>query len=116
MPLGYVYEPSASLLKAGGFKILGTRYGLKKLHPHTHLYTSEKLHPDFPGRRFKVSGIFSAQKNKIPLKKANITVRNFPASAESLHKKLKIAVGGEETLFACILMDNTKALIHGQKV
>lgn len=116
MPLAYLYEPSPALLKAGGFKTVGARYGLKKLHPHTHLYTTEALCVDFPGRTFKICGVYPAQKEKIPLKKANITVRNFPASAESLHKKLKIAVGGPETLLACLLMDNSKTLIHGQKI
>ncbi|MGB5555483.1 MAG: class I SAM-dependent methyltransferase, partial [Flavobacteriaceae bacterium] len=39
-PLTYLYEPNAAILKSGGFKTVGHHFGLFKLHPNTHLYTS----------------------------------------------------------------------------
>lgn len=111
LPLRYLYEPGPALQKSGGFKTIAQRFALKKLAPHTHLYTSENLAPDFPGRTFAVQGRFKAQEKKIPLEKANITVRNFPETAENLRKKLKLKDGGADTLFACTLNDETKALI-----
>ena len=50
----YLYEPNSSLLKSGCFKRLSTLYGVKKLDINSHLYTSEKLMEDFPGRVFQV--------------------------------------------------------------
>ena len=51
----YLYEPGASLLKAGPYRLLGARFGVKKLHANSHLYTSDTL-VDFPGRRFPGAG------------------------------------------------------------
>lgn len=53
----YLYEPNSSVLKSGAFKLVANRYGLEKLHPHSHLYTSDHLVADFPGRAFQVKEI-----------------------------------------------------------
>ena len=112
----YLYEPNAAILKAGAFKCLTTRFGLRKLHPHSHLYTSDILLPDFPGRIFSV-------KEQIPFgkrasaavaaitDKANVSVRNFPLTAEELKLKLKLRDGGDYYLMGTTLSGGDKVLL-----
>ena len=115
----YLYEPNASVLKAGAFRSLSLLYKVKKLHPNSHLYTSDSLLPDFPGRKFRISSScgFSKKEMKEMLaaeKKANLTVRNFPATVAELRKRLKLAEGGDSYLFATTLADEKKVLIRCQ--
>lgn len=116
----YLYEPNASLLKAGAFRSIASRYGMQKLHPNSHLYTSDLLIAEFPGRTFEVVSTFSLNKKEIKqaladISKANLTVRNFPASVAELRKRLKLAEGGNDYLFATTLNDGKKVLVRGRK-
>jgi len=108
----YLYEPNASILKGGGFKVIGERFKLQKLHPNSHLYTADALVDDFPGRSFEVLGEVSFNKKQlkklIPSMKANITVRNFPMSVAQIRKKTNLKEGGEDYLFATSDMDGSK--------
>lgn len=100
-PLKFLYEPNAAILKSGGFKSIGVAHGLNKLHEHSHLYTSNDL-IDFPGRRFMVLEVQPNTKRaiqKLGIKKANITTRNFSGSVADIRKKFKIADGGDDYLF-----------------
>ena len=104
----YLYEPNASLLKAGAFRSIAAAYSVKKLHPNSHLYTSETQIEGFPGRTFRIINRCSLNKKEIKenlsdLKKANITVRNFPATVAELRKRIKLAEGGDTYLFASTL-------------
>lgn len=104
-PLSYLYEPNAAILKAGAFKTVAYNFSLKKLHPSTHLYTSESLVDNFPGRIFVVKGFLKAD-SKSALKfffngKANVITRNYPLSPEELKKKLKLQDGGDQYLIGC---------------
>lgn len=116
-PGAYLYEPNTSLLKAGAYKCLCMRFGVRKLHPNSHLYTSDTLCADFPGRRFRVTGsrTFSKQDLKqiardIP--QANITIRNFPSTVQELRKKLKIKEGGDRYLFATTLKNEQHIILE----
>lgn len=116
----YLYEPSASILKAGAFRSVAARYGLTKLHRHSHLYTSNRC-VAFPGRTFEVESVsgFSKRDLAVLLKgveKANLTVRNFPASAVELRKRLKLKDGGDVYLFATTMGEDCKVLIKTRKV
>lgn len=115
----YLYEPNASIMKAGGYRSLAQRYGLKKLHPNSHLYTSSRHLADFPGRRFEVEQTYGFSKKELKtlsaLKQANLTVRNFPSPANELRKRLKLNDGGETYLFATTLADNRKVLLQCRK-
>lgn len=117
----YLYEPNASVLKAGAFKQIAVRTEVKKLQVSSHLYTSDQWVSDFPGRRFRVdevlpfSGKLCKGLSKI-IPQANITVRNFPLSVEELRKRTKIADGGAVYLFATTLADGEKVLIRCSKV
>ncbi|MDN3585441.1 hypothetical protein QWY86_02095 [Pedobacter aquatilis] len=87
----YLYEPDASLLKSGAFNLIGSKYGLKKLHQQTQLYVSKEIKHLFPGRIFKINSIIKG--NELKKQKAlagNIIVRNYPSKAEDLVKKFKI--------------------------
>lgn len=116
----YLYEPNASLLKAGAFRCVAKRYGLKKLHPNSHLYTSDTLVEEFPGRVFEISRTCTFNKKEMKealgnIKKANISIRNFPASVAELRKRIKMGEGGDDYLFATTLNNNQKLLILGRK-
>lgn len=115
----FLYEPGAALLKAGPYKLLSSRFDVQKLHPNSHLYTSEEP-VDFPGRRFKVTEVSGFGKKELKafmrdLEKANLTVRNFPSTVAELRKKLKLKEGGDTYLFATTLNNGEKVLIKGVK-
>ncbi len=116
----YLYEPGVTLLKAGAYRLLALRYGVKKLHPNSHLYTSDHQ-VDFPGRQFQVEAVSGFGKKELKtllggVEKANLTVRNFPASVTELRKKLKLKEGGEIYLFATTLKDEERVLIKCSKI
>ncbi|MCD7977149.1 MAG: class I SAM-dependent methyltransferase [Tannerellaceae bacterium] len=116
----YLYEPNTSVLKAGAFKAV-TRTGVEKLHPHSHLYTSEELVNDFPGRKFRIEEVIpftgkTAKNLSKDIPQANITVRNFPLTVEELRKRTRIKEGGDIYLFATTCLANEKALVKCRKV
>lgn len=103
-PLTYLYEPNASILKAGAFKSVACQLGVKKIDVNTHLYTSDELITDFPGKKFRVDQFVKADrtsmKKAFPEGKANVTTRNYPLSADALKKKTGLNDGGEKYLIA----------------
>ena len=116
----FLYEPNASILKAGVQDALCEQLGVEKLHPFSHLFTSEELIASFPGRSFRILGRsdFSKQGLRTLLsgvKQANLTVRNFPASVQELRKKLKLSDGGNFYLFATTLKDESHVLLLCEK-
>lgn len=116
-PMAFLYEPNASIMKAGLFKTISQRYNVQKLHPNTHLYTSDQLVNNFPGRSFKVKKLTKVQKKEIQdIEKANLSIRNFPGNVADLRKKLKLKDGGDIYIFASTLNDNSKVLIICQKI
>lgn len=115
LPQTYLYEPNAAILKAGAFKQVAQQMGVHKLHPNSHLYTSDTLVSHFPGRIFTIDRITKVQKKEInDIEKANVSIRNFPGSVADLRKKLKLKDGGDTYIFATTLHDNSKVLIIGR--
>ena len=117
----YLYEPNASILKAGAYRSLTQAYSVEKLHASSHLYTSVCFVEDFPGRRFKVEAVSGFGKKELKefmqgMEKANLTIRNFPSSVAELRKRLKLREGGEDYLFATTLADESKVLIKCRKM
>ena len=117
----YLYEPNASILKAGGYKQTAIRFGIEKLQKNSHLYTSDQLIPSFPGRIFQIQEVFPYNgklcktiQRLIP--QANISTRNFPLPANELRLRTRIADGGDTYLFATTLACDKKALIQGKKI
>lgn len=116
-PGAYLYEPNTSLLKAGAYKCLCARFGVRKLHPNSHLYTSDTLCADFPGRRFRVTGCRTFSKQDLKqiardIPQANITIRNFPSTVQELRKKLKIKEGGDRYLFVTTLKNEQHIILE----
>ena len=101
-PLQYLYEPNASILKGGAFKSIADAYGVQKIHPNTHLYTSASLNQEFPGRKFLVETLIKGRADEIkthfPNGKANVTTRNYPLSTDALKKKSGLTDGGDKYL------------------
>jgi 16S rRNA G966 N2-methylase RsmD len=117
----YLYEPNAAIMKSGAFKLIGDRFNLLKLHINTHLYTSNELIIDFPGRVFETKVIWGNSKMEMKnhilrLKKANLTTRNYPMSVDELRKKIRIEEGGNTYLFACTLVNEQKVIIECNKI
>jgi hypothetical protein len=120
LPLEYLYEPNAAVMKAGAFNSIAATFGVFKLHVHSHLYTSSEQIPFFPGRTFRVKHLIKPQQKELaavlPAMQANLSIRNFPASVAELKKKLKIKDGGDEYVFGTTLSDGRKVLIVCEKL
>ncbi|MBO3097950.1 class I SAM-dependent methyltransferase [Gelidibacter pelagius] len=112
-PLTYLYEPNSTIMKSGGFSSVSETFGVKKLHKHSHLYTSDTL-IEFPGRAFKILKSIPYNKKKIKklsIEKANITTRNFPDTVQNIRKLFKIKDGGAYYLFFTTDMNNEKMVL-----
>ncbi len=98
-PQNYLYEPNASILKAGAFKLISERFQLKKLAANTHLYTANKLILDFPGRIFSVE-VLNPEPRQLPRllpnRQVNVVTRNYPLSVQEIKKKLNLNDGGDK--------------------
>ncbi|GEO02509.1 hypothetical protein AAE02nite_01730 [Adhaeribacter aerolatus] len=120
LPQTYIYEPNAAILKAGGFKSVAQTYQLHKLHRNSHLYTSDNLVTDFPGRVFRLMHISRYQNKElltqIPEKKANITVRNFPDTVAQIRAKTGLKEGGNIYLFATTDINQKPVILVCEKV
>ena len=116
----YLYEPNASLMKAGCFSVLSKRYGAKMLSKNSHLFVSQAPIEAFPGRSFRIIAISSFNKKELKrhlsgITKANIATRNFPLSVAELRKRLKLKDGGETYIFATTLSDESHVLMITEK-
>lgn len=120
VPQKYLLEPSPAIMKAGLFKQLAQDFQLSKLHPNTHLFTSDKIKKDFPGRVFKIVNQIPIQKKELkkilPEMKANLASRNFPMPIAQLKKKLGLKDGGEHYLFAVTLKGEERVLLICEKL
>lgn len=117
----YLYEPNASIMKSGAFKLISQRFGIDKLHVNSHLYTSDNLIPDFPGRVFEVVGCapFNKKVKKELLRdvnEASVVTRNFPLSANELRKVLNLKESDENFVFGTTLMGEKKVVILCKRI
>ena len=116
----YLYEPNASLMKAGCFGVLSGRYDARMLSKNSHLFVSRDLIAAFPGRSFRIIAISSFNKKELKrhlsgITKANIATRNFPLSVAELRKRLKLKDGGETYIFATTLSEESHVLVITEK-
>lgn len=116
----YLYEPNASLMKAGCFGVLSGRYDAKMLSKNSHLFVSREPIAAFPGRSFRIIAVSSFNKKELKrhlsgITKANIATRNFPLSVAELRKRLKLKDGGETYIFATTLSDESHVLVITEK-
>ena len=116
----YLYEPNASLMKAGCFGVLSGRYDARMLSKNSHLFVSREPIEAFPGRSFRIIAISSFNKKELKrhlsgITKANIATRNFPLSVAELRKRLKLKDGGETYIFATTLSNESHVLVITEK-
>lgn len=117
----YLYEPNASIMKAGCFDLVEERFGVTQVGPSSHLFVSATPVADFPGRGFAIEEIGGMNKKDIKrllngTKQANIAVRNFPLTAPQLRKKLKLADGGPVYLFGTTMQGCDHVLLRTSKI
>ncbi|MBQ0024388.1 MAG: SAM-dependent methyltransferase [Bacteroidales bacterium] len=115
----YIYSPNKAVLKSGAFKLLCERYGVEKLDVSTHLYTSDRQIPDFPGKRWTVVGVEKWNKETASslrqrYSSLELTALNFPLDTAALRRRLKIADGGDEHLFATTVASQKMIIIARQ--
>ena len=116
----FLFEPNASIMKAGVQNAFARRYNLKKLHPMSNLFLGKEPIQNIPARQFIIERMSDFQKGNLKsfmqdIRQANLTIRNFPSTVEDLKKRLKIKDGGNIYLFATTLSDDTHVLIRGGK-
>ena len=117
----YLFEPNASIMKAGCFEEIVARFPVTPLHQNSHLFVSDKEVPDFPGRGFVIERITSMNKRELKeslagITQANIAVRNFPMSAEELRRRLKLRDGGDIYIFATTVENIGHRLLICRKI
>ena len=121
----YLYEPNASIMKAGCFAEVEAQFPVQQVSANSHLFLSDSEIKEFPGRKFQITSISSMNKQEIkkkfseslvPMESANIAVRNFPMSAEQLRKKLKLKDGGDTYIFATTLASGEHKLFFCRKI
>jgi 16S rRNA G966 N2-methylase RsmD len=117
----FLYEPNASIMKAGCFDALAQQYPVCQVSANSHLFLSSVEIEDFPGRRFQICAISSTNKQALKetlasVSRANITVRNFPMSVEQLRKKLHLKDGGDTYIFATTKADGAHCLYICRKI
>lgn len=104
---GWLFEPSAALLKAGCFNLLSSRLGLRKFARFTHLYFTDS--PDSAlssfGKIFRIDRVLPFDSRNIKdlgreLGQCEVTARNLPITSDELRKKLGTASGGHSHVFA----------------
>lgn len=119
LPQHYLYEPNATIMKAGAFASISEAFALSKLHINSHLYSSEQL-LEFPGRRFSIDQTIPYRKSEMKKHlfgtKANIATRNFPETVQVLRKKWKIKDGGAVYLFFTTAMNNERIVLICSKI
>jgi len=117
----YLYEPNASVMKAGCFQLLSAHFGISQPDKNSHLFLSDKPIADFPGRGFSVERISTMNKKELKtalagITQANIATRNFPLSVAELRKRLKLKDGGDTYIFATTSAQKGHLLIVCRKI
>ena len=116
----YLYEPNASLMKAGCFALIAQRYGCRQVGADSHLFVSRQEIPHFPGRGFAIRAVATMNKRELRAAlagtdRANVSVRNFPLTADVLRKRLKLKDGGDTYIFGTTTADSRHVLIICEK-
>ena len=121
LPRGILFEPNAAIMKAGCFDVVAERFRLQSIAQNSHLFVADAPRDDFPGRQFRIESVSSFGKKELRrvlagIEKANVSVRNFPLSAQELRRKLKIADGGDTYLFGTTTSDGAHVLMVCKRI
>lgn len=116
----FLYEPNASIMKAGCFDELAAAYGVSPVSRNSHLFLAEQPVEGFPGRAFSIERVTTLNKRELrqalaDIEKANIATRNFPLSVAELRKRLKLKDGGDVYIFATTTAEGEHVLLISRK-
>ena len=116
----FLYEPNASIMKAGCFAEVAEAFGVSPIATNSHLFVSSQPVSQFPGRMFQIEAMTTLNKKELRvalagITQANITVRNFPLSVAQLRSRLKLSEGGSTYIFATTLADKSHVLLVCRK-
>lgn len=116
----FLFEPNASVMKAGCFDEIARAYGVSAISRNSHLFLSDHETDGFPGRTFAIDAVTTMNKRQLRqtlsgMKQANIAVRNFPLSVAELRKRLKLSDGGDTYIFATTTSDGDHILMLTHK-
>ena len=118
--LTFLFEPNASVMKAGCFDEIARAYGICAISRNSHLFLSDHEIDGFPGRTFVIDAVTTMNKRQLRqtlsgMKQANIAVRNFPLSVAELRKRLKLNDGGDTYIFATTTSEGDHILMLTHK-
>ena len=116
----FLFEPNASVMKAGCFDEIARAYGVSAISRNSHLFLSDHETDGFPGRSFAIDAVTTMNKQQLRqtlagMKQANIAVRNFPLSVAELRKRLKLSDGGDTYIFATTTSEGDHILMLTHK-
>lgn len=116
----FLFEPNASIMKAGCFDELAAAYGVSPVSRNSHLFLSDEPIEGFPSRSFVVERVTTMNKGElrkalVGIEKANIATRNFPLTVAELRKRLKIKDGGDVYIFATTTAEGEHLLLISRK-
>lgn len=116
----FLFEPNASVMKAGCFDEIARAYGICAISRNSHLFLSDREIDGFPGRTFAIDAVTTMNKRQLRqtlagMKQANIAVRNFPLSVAELRKRLKLNDGGDTYIFATTTSEGDHILMLTHK-
>ena len=116
----FLFEPNASVMKAGCFDEIARAYGIFAISRNSHLFLSDREIDGFPGRTFAIDAVTTMNKRQLRqtlsgMKQANIAVRNFPLSVAELRKRLKLNDGGDTYIFATTTSEGDHILMLTHK-
>ena len=117
----YLYEPNASIMKAGCFGTLTELYPVKALALDSHLFESSEEIKDFPGRSFAITVVTTMNKKELGrslngIIQANVAVRNFPLTAQQLRVRLGLKDGGDCYIFGTTMASGQRVLYICKKL
>lgn len=98
----FLYEPNAGMMKLAPWHALCDKFpDLKKVAPSSHLFISENLYADFPGRILEIDKLIEKNdRKKLKDLPVNIVVRNYPKSVDELRKEFRVKEGMDTFLYA----------------
>jgi hypothetical protein len=103
-----LFEPGKALMKVGAYGLVCSRFGVRKVGVHTHLYVAHGSPGTSTGmgKWFRVlevlkSGKEAMRKIRERWPRAEVTARNVPMTSDQLRAKLKVASGGDVHVFCC---------------
>ena len=118
-----LWEPNASVMKAGCFAAFSQAFGVEAIGENSHLFigNTPEIITTIPAKGFeieKVSGLGKRELKELTagLTHANIAVRNAPFTPATLSKKIKLKDGSDITIFATTNAAGEHVLIRAKRI